>query len=81
MAGHHNSANATVAASKAAAVVTDTAIAVTRALYIGVTGDLTVTMAQDGVSCTFANVPVGIFPVQVIEVSSSSTASSIVALY
>lgn len=52
----------------------------TRALYIGVTGNLTVTM-YDGVDVVFSNVPVGIFPVQVKKVKVATTASSIVALY
>lgn len=57
-----------------------TVLFTTRALYIGVTGNLTVTMS-DGVDVVFANVPVGIFPIQVKKVKAATTASSIVALY
>lgn len=53
----------------------------TRSLYIGVTGNLTVRMVR-GENATFANVPVGVFPVQVNRVlSTGTTASSIVAMY
>jgi hypothetical protein len=52
----------------------------TRALYIGVTGNLTVTMYGDGAIVEFLNVPVGIFPIQVTQVRAATTASSIVAL-
>jgi hypothetical protein len=52
---------------------------VTRALYIGVTGNLTVTMAK-GTSVTFTAVPVGILPVQVSHVTAA-TATDVVALY
>lgn len=52
-----------------------------RSLYIGTTGNLSVLMI-DGSTGTFANVPVGIFPVQVQRVNSTgTTASNIVALY
>jgi hypothetical protein len=73
-----------VAAAYGAVAVTtndSTIIPTTRSLYIGVTGNLTVRMAR-GENATFANVPVGIFPVQVDRVlSTGTTASSIVALY
>ena len=52
-----------------------------RALYIGVTGNVKVDMVG-GTAVTFANVPVGIFPVSVTRVySTGTTASSIHALY
>ena len=56
---------------------------VPRALYIGVGGDVVVTMAADGSDVTFANVPTGTkLPVRVSKVKSTgTTASSIVALY
>lgn len=59
-----------------------TVLQTTRGLYIGVSGNLTVRMAQDEVNATFANVPVGIFPVQVDQVlATGTTATNIVALY
>lgn len=52
-----------------------------RSLYIGVTGDLSVLMA-DGSTGTFGQVPVGIFPIQVQRVNDTGTdADEIVALY
>ena len=83
MAGSYHSANATVAAHSATTVTPSdsTVIPTTRALYIGVTGNLTVKMADDENTLTFSNVPVGIFPIQVIQVlSTGTTASSIIAL-
>lgn len=51
-----------------------------RALYIGVTGDVTVTF-NDGTTQLFANVPVGVLPVQVKRVhSTGTTATGIVGL-
>jgi hypothetical protein len=81
MSGAYHSANATVAAKRAVAVVADTTIPATRALYVGTSGDLTVTMAEDDVAVSFTNVPAGIFPIQVVSVSSTSTATNLVALY
>lgn len=53
----------------------------TRALYIGVTGDVAVRMAG-GTSVTFKAVPVGILQVQVDMVkSTSTTATDMLALY
>lgn len=73
-----------ISAAYSAAAVTasdSTIIPDTRGLYIGVTGNLAVRMV-DGTTPTFANVPVGIFPIQVDKVlSTGTTASSIVALY
>jgi hypothetical protein len=87
MSGAFHNADATVAA-KAAVVVTPsdaTIIPTTRALYIGVSGNLSVRMAWDDNNIIYANVPVGIFPIQVNMVYSTTggatTASSIVALY
>lgn len=52
-----------------------------RSFYIGVSGNLALTM-EDGTTTTFANVPVGIFPVSASLVASSgTTATNIVALY
>ena len=57
-----------------------TVIPTTRGLYVGVAGNLVVRMAN-GASATFANVPVGIFPVQVDKVMAATAATNIVALY
>jgi hypothetical protein len=59
-----------------------TIIPATRALYIGVTGDLTVVFAGGGSGILFNAAPVGILPVQVIQVLDTGTdATDIVALY
>lgn len=84
MPGAYHSADATVAARRGVAVTpTDgTLIPATRALYIGVGGNLNVRMAGDDTVVLFSNVPVGVFPIQVTEVkSTSTTATSIIALY
>ncbi len=81
--GAFRDANATVAAHGAAAVTTSdvTVIPPTRALYVGGTGNLNVVMV-DGQTVLFSAVPVGIFPIQVTKVmSTSTTATNIVALY
>lgn len=82
MGAFHN-ADATVAAHGAVAVTASdsTVIPVTRSLYVGTTGNINVRMA-DGQTVLFSSVPVGVFPVQVDQVlSTSTTASNIVALY
>jgi hypothetical protein len=79
----HRSADATVSADTAVAVtVSDaTVIPVTRALYIGVGGNLNVRMANGG-DALFLNVAAGIFPIQVDMVyDASTTADSMFALY
>jgi len=83
MASYHT-ADATRPAGKAVVVVPSdtTELGVTRGLYVGATGDLVVTMAEQGSSITFANVPAGSFlPLQVRLVMSATTSSDIVALY
>ncbi len=58
-----------------------TEIPTTRALYIGVAGNVTVTMAY-GQVVTFTAVANGILPVQVTKVMATGTAATnIVALY
>jgi len=82
MSAAYHKADATVAAHSAVAVTLSdsTIIPVTRGLYVGVTGNINVRMA-DGMDALFSNVPVGILPVQVDKVySTSTTASSILAL-
>ena len=50
-------------------------------LYVGVSGNIKVTTAG-GDEVTFANVPVGFFPVQVLRVwATDTTASNIIALW
>ncbi len=83
MAGSYHTANATVAAHSAVAVTPSdsTILPTTRALYVGVTGNIAVQMADDENTLTFANVPVGILPIQVIKVlSTGTTATNIIAL-
>jgi hypothetical protein len=83
MAGAFRTADATVAAHGAVPVTPSdsTEIPTTRALYVGVTGNLSVVMPDSDVTVVFSNVPVGIFPIQVTKVLVATTASSIVALY
>lgn len=81
--GAFRSANATVSAHGAVAVTPSdaTVLETTRALFVGTGGNLNVKMA-DGAIVLFTNVPAGVFPIQVEQVlSTSTTASNIVALY
>lgn len=58
-----------------------TILQTTRALYIGTTGNVAVTMT-DGNVVTFNAVPVGMLQVQVTKVmATNTTASTILALY
>lgn len=50
----------------------------TRGLYVGVAGDVTVTMIE-GSSVTFANLPVGLHPIAVTHVTAA-TATDILGL-
>lgn len=88
--GAHTSVNATVSAHNASAVTPNdsTVIPTTRALYVGVSGNITVRMADNfaqgtgGDNILFVAVPVGILPIQVDKVYSTGTAAtSIIALY
>lgn len=45
------------------------------ALYVGGTGDVAV-VTSGGDTCTFTNVPVGFFPVQITKVLSTGTTAS-----
>lgn len=84
MSGAYRHANATVSAHTAVAVTPSdsTIIPVTRAIYVGATGNITVRMADGGDNILFANVPVGILSIQVDKIYSTGTgASSIIALY
>ena len=76
--------DATVSAYNAVAVsVSDsTVIPTTRALYVGVAGNLNVVMADGSAPITFVGVQAGIFPIQVKQVyNTSTTATNIIALY
>ena len=59
-----------------------TVLAVTRALWVGGAGDLSLVFADGGSAVTIAGVPAGtLVPVQVTKVMDATTATSIVALY
>lgn len=79
----HTGAAATAPAGYGVAVTPSDSVVIqmTRALYVGVGGNIRVTDINDNV--TYANVPSGtILPIQVSKVlATSTTASSIVALY
>lgn len=56
------------------------ATAVTRGIYVGVTGNINI-VTEGGSTVLFSNVPVGILPVRATQVlSTSTTASSMVGL-
>lgn len=80
----YRDANATVGAHGAVAVTpSDSAtIPITRAIYVGGTGNITVRMADGQDNILFTGVPVGIFPIQVDKVYNTGTgATAILALY
>lgn len=53
-----------------------------RSLYVGTSGDITAVLADGGSAVLFANVPVGILPIQVTRVNDTGTdADDIVALF
>lgn len=84
MGAGYRSADATVSARGAVALTLNdtTVIETTRAVFVGVGGDLKVTMA-DGQSVVFKNVPGGtVLPIQITVAWASSTgASSVLGLY
>lgn len=83
MSGTYHGVNATIPGHGAVAVTTSdaTVIPMTRALYVGTTGNVAVRMG-DGMTITFSTVPVGILPIQVdMVLSTGTTASNIIALY
>ena len=51
-----------------------------RALWVGVQGDLAVTMAGDDLPVTFSNA-IGIVPICVKRIEAATTAGAIIALY
>lgn len=90
MANYYKSADATVSAHGAVAITpTDTAatvIPITRAIYVGVGGNITVVMADAATTATtvlFVAVPSGtVLPIQVTRVAATGTAAaSLIALY
>jgi hypothetical protein len=69
-------------AGRAHPVTENVEIEATKALYIGVGGDLVVRMAGEGNVVTFKNVPDGAsLAIEVDRVETSTTATDIVALY
>ena len=83
--GAHLSANATVSAHGAVAIIPNdsTVIPVTRAIYVGGTGDIAVRTPDNETSVVFRAVPAGvIFPIQVdMVLTTGTTATNLVALY
>jgi hypothetical protein len=78
------SANSTAPAHGARVVSPNdtTVIPITRALYVGTAGNITVRMADGEDNVQFTNVPVGILSIQVDKVYTTGTgASGIIALY
>ena len=77
------SGDATISAVDGAAITPSDSVVIqtTRSIYVGVTGNLTLTMLSGNV-VTFPNVPVGIFPAQATKImATGTTASGIVAMY
>ena len=70
----------TASATRAAVVSPGQDITPCRALWVGVQGNLIVTMAGDDSPVTFANA-IGIVPICVKRIEASTTASAIIALY
>ena len=53
----------------------------TRGIYVGTTGNLSVKFTSDGSTVTITNAPVGYHPLQVEVINGDTTASDIVALF
>ena len=70
----------TASATRAATVSPDQDIAPCRALWVGVQGDLIVTMAGNDSPVTFASA-IGVMPICVKRIEASTTAGAIIALY
>ena len=70
----------TAAATRATTVAPGQDITPCRALWVGVQGDLIVTMAGDDSPVTFANA-IGIMPICVKRIEPATTAGAIIALY
>lgn len=55
---------------------------VTRYVYVGMTGNVTVKLAGDSAHQTFYNVPQGtVLPIRAIAISNTSTANALIGLY
>jgi len=84
MSGYYRTADATVSAHSALAVTPSdsTVLPTTRGLWVGVAGNVAVTMADDGNNITFVGVLAGsILPIQVTQVlATGTTATNIIAL-
>ena len=70
----------TASATRAVVVLPGQDITPCRALWVGVQGDLAVTMAGDDSPVTFANA-IGIVPICVKRIEAATTAGAIIALY
>lgn len=70
----------TASATRAATVSPDQDITPCRALWVGVQGNLVVTMAGNDAPVTFANA-IGVMPICVKRIEASTTADAIIALY
>ena len=70
----------TASATRAAAVLPGQDITPCRALWVGVQGNLIVTMAGNDSPVTFANA-IGIMPICVKRIESGTAAGAIIALY
>ena len=84
MAGAYRDANSTAPAHGAVVVTPSdtTVIPITRSIYIGTAGNLTVRMADGQDTVLFASAPIGILSIQVDKVYATGTgAANILALY
>ena len=70
----------TASATRAVVVSPGQDIVPCRALWVGVQGDLAVTMAGNDSPVTFANA-IGIMPICVKRIEAATTAGAIIALY
>lgn len=70
----------TASATRATTVSPGQDITPSRALWVGVQGDLAVTMAGNDSPVTFANA-IGVMPICVKRIEASTTAGAIIALY
>lgn len=70
----------TAAATRATTVSPGQDITPCRALWVGVQGNLAVTMAGNDAPVTFSNA-IGIMPICVKRIEASTTAGAIIALY
>lgn len=83
MPGAYRTADATCPAHGAVAITPSdaTEFPPTRSIYVGVSGNIAVTMV-DGQTVTFLSVPIGIIALQVIKVlATGTTATDMIALY